>query len=82
MVNVTPMLRNIFGRQWFARSTRFVHSLSKRVFVRRATWESNLRKVEQHNLRADLGMHTYWLGMNKFADLVRFDRDALRADSK
>ena len=36
----------------------------------RATWESNLNKVQQHNLQADLGVHTYWLGMNKYADLV------------
>jgi cathepsin L len=38
--------------------------------LRRAVWESNLRKVQDHNLQADLGKHTYWLGMNKFADLT------------
>ncbi|CAF2449939.1 unnamed protein product [Rotaria sp. Silwood2] len=38
--------------------------------VRRATWESNLKKVREHNLQADLGVHTYWLGMNKFADMT------------
>jgi len=38
--------------------------------VRRAIWESNLNKVQQHNLQADLGVHSYWLGMNKFADLT------------
>jgi len=38
--------------------------------VRRATWESNLKKVQQHNLQADLGVHTFWLGMNKFADMT------------
>jgi len=38
--------------------------------VRRAIWESNLQKVQEHNLQADLGVHTYWLGMNKFADLT------------
>jgi cathepsin L len=38
--------------------------------VRRATWESNLKKVQEHNLQADLGVHTYYLGMNKFADLT------------
>lgn len=37
--------------------------------VRRATWENNLNTVQQHNLQADLGVHTYWLGMNKYADL-------------
>jgi len=38
--------------------------------VRRATWESNLQKVQEHNLQADLGVHTYWLGMNKYADMT------------
>ncbi|CAF0982969.1 unnamed protein product [Rotaria sordida] len=38
--------------------------------VRRAIWESNLKKVREHNLQADLGVHTYWLGMNKFADMT------------
>jgi len=38
--------------------------------LRRAIWEDNLKKVQEHNLKADLGVHTYWLGMNKFADLT------------
>ncbi|CAF0851886.1 unnamed protein product [Adineta steineri] len=38
--------------------------------VRRATWEGNLKTVQQHNLQADLGVHTYWLGMNKYADMT------------
>jgi cathepsin L len=37
--------------------------------VRRVTWESNLKKVQDHNLEADLGLHTYWLGMNAYADM-------------
>jgi cathepsin L len=38
--------------------------------VRRAAWENNLNIVQTHNLQADLGVHTYWLGMNKYADLT------------
>jgi len=38
--------------------------------VRRGIWESNLKKVQQHNLEADLGVHTFWLGMNAYADLT------------
>lgn len=38
---------------------------------RRATWEKNSILVEEHNRRADLGLHSYRLGMNQFADLVR-----------
>ena len=36
----------------------------------RAIWESNLEIVQEHNIEADLGVHTYWLGMNAYADMV------------
>jgi cathepsin L len=39
-------------------------------YARRIIWESNLKKVVEHNLKADLGIHTYWLEMNKFADMT------------
>jgi len=38
--------------------------------IRRDIWENNLKIVQDHNIRADLGVHSYWLGMNKFADLT------------
>jgi cathepsin L len=38
--------------------------------VRRAIWEDNLKIVQTHNLEADLGVHTYWLGMNAYADMT------------
>lgn len=57
----------MFGTKYF--------SLSLYLFIilncSRGIWESNLNKVQQHNFEADLGLHTYWLGMNKFADMVR-----------
>jgi hypothetical protein len=41
--------------------------------IRRAIWEDNLKKVQEHNHQADLGVYTYWLGMNKYADMVNID---------
>ncbi|CAM2720779.1 unnamed protein product [Rotaria socialis] len=38
--------------------------------LRRTVWGNNLKIVEEHNLQADLGVHTYWLEMNKYADLT------------
>jgi cathepsin L len=37
---------------------------------RRATWEKNLAYIKQHNLEADRGVHTFWLGVNQFADMT------------
>jgi cathepsin L len=56
-------------------------ALYKRVFdkqyasaeeevTRRSSWESNVALIGQHNLEADLGLHTYTLGMNKYGDLT------------
>ncbi|XP_063145455.1 procathepsin L-like [Candoia aspera] len=37
---------------------------------RRDIWERNLRMIQEHNREADLGKHTYWLGMNHLGDLT------------
>jgi len=38
--------------------------------VRRIIWEQNLQKIHEHNMEADMGKHTYWLGLNEYADLT------------
>jgi len=35
---------------------------------RRVIWDDNLEKIQQHNMEADMGMHSYWLGVNEYAD--------------
>jgi len=37
---------------------------------RRSAWEANIDIIRKHNLEADLGLHTYTLGMNKYGDLT------------
>lgn len=39
-------------------------------FIRRGIWEQNLAYIRKHNLEADRGVHTFWLGMNEYGDMV------------
>nr|XP_039258217.1 procathepsin L-like [Styela clava] len=45
---------------------------NKRQYI----WEKNLKKVVEHNMEADNGIHTFRLGMNQFADM---DEDEWRS---
>lgn len=38
--------------------------------VRRAIFEQNVQRIARHNLEHDLGLHSYTLGLNQFADLT------------
>jgi len=42
----------------------------KEETVRRAIFESNVELIRLHNLEFDLGLHTYTLGLNQFADMT------------
>jgi len=35
---------------------------------RRAIWESNVALIREHNLQADMGEYSYYLGVNEYAD--------------
>ncbi|XP_061165782.1 procathepsin L-like [Saccostrea echinata] len=37
---------------------------------RRVIWESNLDYIQKHNLAADRGDFTFWLGMNEYGDMT------------
>jgi cathepsin L len=46
-------------------------------------WKNNLQFVEEHNKRWEAGLETYWVSMNKFADLTNeeFATKYLQANS-
>ncbi|XP_046576336.1 procathepsin L-like [Haliotis rubra] len=40
------------------------------VVIRRLIWERSLQFIQQHNLEADRGLHSYRLGVNEYADMT------------
>uniref|UniRef100_A0A4W5QYZ4 Cathepsin La n=1 Tax=Hucho hucho TaxID=62062 RepID=A0A4W5QYZ4_9TELE len=44
---------------------------------RRMIWETNQGLIRQHNLEAEMGKHTFTLGMNKFGDMTNKEYNAL-----
>lgn len=69
--SLTDVSLNNFWTQ-FKRQHNKVYANSEEEVQRRLVWESNLKFIRQHNLEADLGQHTYKVGINRYADMVRY----------
>jgi len=67
-----PMLDEQLGNQWtlFKRVHEKQYNSVEEEATRRSIWEANLAKINKHNLEADMGVHTYTLGMNRFGDMT------------
>ncbi|CAF1457313.1 unnamed protein product [Rotaria sordida] len=67
-----PILDNQLDNEWalFKSVYQKQYTTIGKENVRRKIWETNLAKIHQHNFEADLGIHTYTLGMNQFGDLT------------
>ncbi|KAL3886610.1 hypothetical protein ACJMK2_026594 [Sinanodonta woodiana] len=52
------------------KSTYVKNYAQEEDLLRRVIWERNLKHVQQHNIEADRGVHTFWLGMNEYADMT------------
>ncbi|CAF3786403.1 unnamed protein product [Rotaria sp. Silwood1] len=67
-----PMLDDQLGNAWtlFKRVHKKHYNSVEEENARRNIWEANVAKIHQHNLEADIGIHTYTLGMNRFGDLT------------
>lgn len=65
-----PFAKELDG-EWEAYRTQYnkKYATDEEAFLRRLIWEDNLKYVQSHNLEADRGVHTYWLGMNEYADM-------------
>ncbi|CAG2229853.1 CTSL [Mytilus edulis] len=53
----------------YKKSYNKIYADNNEEIQRRVIWEDNVRFIEHHNMAADRGEHTYWLGINHFADM-------------
>jgi cathepsin L len=67
-----PMLNEQLNSQWnlFKRVHSKQYATVEEETIRRVNWEANVAEIEKHNLEADLGLHTYTLGMNRYGDMT------------
>ncbi|CAF1091665.1 unnamed protein product [Adineta ricciae] len=67
-----PTFNSLLDEPWalFKRTYERQYSTSEEEISRRSIWEANLAMIRNHNLEADLGVHTYTLKMNKFGDMT------------
>ncbi|XP_078698624.1 cathepsin L-like peptidase [Branchiostoma floridae x Branchiostoma belcheri] len=60
-----------FESQWEAFKIKHDKAYSeKEEYARRLIFQDNLKTIETHNQQADAGKHSYWLGVNQFADMT------------
>ncbi|VDI25380.1 Hypothetical predicted protein [Mytilus galloprovincialis] len=62
---------NSMDNEWelYKKSYNKVYKDDNEELLRRVIWEDNVRFIEHHNMAADRGEHSYWLGINHFADM-------------
>jgi len=58
------------NEQWAEFKIRYgkSYSTAEAEIARRMIFEQNVKKIQKHNLEYDMGVHSYFLGINKFAD--------------
>lgn len=60
------------NQAWFTYKTyhKKVYESDAAEVVRQGIWASNLAYIQHHNMDADRGMHSYWLGENEYSDMT------------
>lgn len=68
----TSLPTSSFDAAWslYKRVHKKVYNSIKDEQLRRSIWEDNVRMIQKHNLEADLGLHTFTMKVNHFADLT------------
>jgi hypothetical protein len=69
--NIQHLMKKSVGKR--KKISSFFVVFNNRLYIySRLIWEDNVAIIRKHNLEADLGLHTYTLGMNKYGDMVCF----------
>lgn len=77
-ISAAPVFNSELNEIWtsFKQTHGKVYEASEEV-VRRAIFEQNVQKITRHNLEHDLGLRSYTLGLNKFADMTHEEFKAI-----
>jgi hypothetical protein len=67
-------LYQLSGFQSFVRSYDKTYYSTEEEERRYEIWKKNFNHIVNHNSEADIGKHTYWLKMNKFGDMVIYNK--------
>lgn len=61
-----------YQTQWDAYKTEHKkgYETPMEELARYSIWKTHYELVNRHNSEADKGMHTYWMGINKYADMT------------
>lgn len=80
LLTLLVSLNDVTGRQTYEQQLDDAWLLYKKTYnkmydddedtYRRVIWEQNVQQVQSHNLRADLGLHSFTLGINEYSDLT------------
>ncbi|KAL5015485.1 hypothetical protein ScPMuIL_009755 [Solemya velum] len=66
----SPITREL-DDEWHSFKSEYAKAYSSdEDYLRRLTWENNIRFIQKHNLEADRGLHSFRVGMNAYGDLT------------
>jgi cathepsin L len=64
-------LNRALDNEWvsFKATHKKNYASNEEEVLRRMIWEDNVKYIQTHNLHADMGVHSFWLGVNEYADM-------------
>ncbi|KAH9524481.1 hypothetical protein Btru_054689 [Bulinus truncatus] len=77
-ITLSLSLRSELNDLWSSFKMRHGKSYNRQAEVlRREIWESNILRIERHNILADRGVHSFRMGENQFTDMTNSEFKAV-----